>query len=69
VVSSSEAQAKRGERVRRESERLILPLKPGNSTRGDPGEGRRRRIAETIGRKHGRYTETGPRVNETTTVS
>src|SRR6266404_4858714 len=48
VVSPSEAQTKRGEKVRRESERLIVPTKPGNSTREDPTEGRRRRVAEPL---------------------
>src|SRR5437762_12336309 len=48
MVSPSEAQTKRGEKVRRESERLIVPWKPGNPTRGDPVEGRRRRVAEPL---------------------
>ena len=48
MVSPSEAQTKRGEKVRRESERLIVPLKPGNPTRRDPVEGRRRRAAEPL---------------------
>ena len=33
----------------RESERLIVPRKPGNPTRGDPVEGRGRRVAEPLG--------------------
>ena len=48
-VLPSEAQAKPGGTVRRESERLIVPTKPGNSPRGDPAEGRRRRVAELLG--------------------
>ncbi len=34
--------------VRRESQRLIVPWKPGNRTRRDPGEGRRRRTTESL---------------------
>src|SRR6266702_5075849 len=33
----------------RESERSIVPPKPGNPTRGDPVEGRGRRVAEPLG--------------------
>jgi hypothetical protein len=32
----------------RESERLIVPVKPGNATRTNPVEGRRRRIADLL---------------------
>jgi RNA-directed DNA polymerase len=32
----------------RESERLLVPRKPGNTTRRDPGEGRGRRVAEPL---------------------
>ena len=32
----------------RESERLIVPPKPGNLTRGNPVEGRGRRVAESL---------------------
>src|SRR5260221_261132 len=35
MVSPSEAQTKRGEKVRRESERLIVPTRRGNPTRED----------------------------------
>jgi hypothetical protein len=48
VVSPSEVPTKRGEKVRRESERLIVPAKSGNPTRGDPVEGRGRRVAEPL---------------------
>src|SRR5437762_2474730 len=48
MVSPSEAQTKRGEKVRRESEHLIVPLKSGNPSRGDPVEGRRCRVAEPL---------------------
>ena len=34
--------------VRRESQRSIVPLKPGNRTRRDPVEGRGRRITESL---------------------
>src|SRR6202140_5451700 len=37
---------KRGEMVRRESERLMVPTRTGNPTRGGPAEGRGRRVAE-----------------------
>jgi RNA-directed DNA polymerase len=49
MVSPSEAQTKRGETVRRESERSIVPSKLGNLTRRDPVEGRGRRVAEALG--------------------
>src|SRR6516162_6573759 len=39
---------KRRETGTRESERLILPAKPGNLTRRDPAEGRGRRVAESL---------------------
>jgi hypothetical protein len=32
----------------RESERFIVPLKPGNPSRGDPVEGRRRLVVESM---------------------
>ena|SRR5436190_19949323 len=32
----------------RASERLMVPMKPGNPTRGDPAEGRGRRVAEPL---------------------
>jgi len=40
---------KRGEKVRRESERLMVPKKPGNQARGNPVEGLARRVAEALG--------------------
>jgi hypothetical protein len=48
MVSPSEAPTKRGEKVRRESEHLIVPSKPGNPSRRDPVEGRRCRVAESL---------------------
>jgi hypothetical protein len=47
----------------RESERLIVPSRPGNRYRRDPAEGRRRRDYGIAGGKHGRGIETGSRVN------
>src|SRR5215470_7577024 len=41
-------QKKRREMGTRESERLILPLTSGNSTRGNPTEERRRRVADPL---------------------
>src|SRR5262245_14978725 len=41
-------QKKRRETGTRESERLIVPTKSGNSTRGNPPEGRRRRVADPL---------------------
>src|SRR6516164_7837868 len=41
-------QKKRREMEARESERLILPTKSGNSTRGNPTQGRRRRVADPL---------------------
>src|ERR1700722_3158651 len=44
-------QAKHNEARRdgdRDSERLVVPVKPGNPTRGDPVEGSRRRVAEPL---------------------
>jgi RNA-directed DNA polymerase len=49
MVRPREAQTKRGRKVRRESERPIVPTKPGNSPRGDPAEGRGRQVAEPLG--------------------
>src|SRR5207245_8043139 len=48
MVSPSEALAKRGETVRRESQRLLVPSQPGNRHRRDPGEGRGRRSTESL---------------------
>src|ERR1700682_381661 len=47
VVTPPEAQRRGRDKVR-ESERFIVPVKPGNQTRGDPVEGRRRRVAEPL---------------------
>src|SRR5438876_7402072 len=49
MVGACEAQTKRGPKVRRESERSIVPTRSGNPTRGDPAEGRGRRVAEPLG--------------------
>src|SRR5919201_3972177 len=60
MVSPREAPAKRGEKVRRESERLIVLRRSGNPTRGDPAEGRRRRVAEPLGGNRTGAQETHP---------
>ena len=55
-----------GERGGRESERLIVPLRPGNHSEG-PGGGKEVPCHETVGGKHGGCIETRGRVHETTT--
>jgi hypothetical protein len=44
----------------RASERLIVPQKPGNTTRTDPGEGRGRRVAEPLEGNRAGASEPGP---------
>src|SRR6516225_3109475 len=72
-------QKKRRETEARASERLIVPTKSGNSTIGNPTEGRRRRVAEpleghtagaskpgTVFTKHQRIARSGtPRASRT----
>ena len=57
---------KRGERDGRESERLVVPWRPGNHSEG-PGGGKGAPCHETVGGKHGGCIETRGRVHETTT--
>ena len=47
-VLPGEAHAKPGGMVRRESEHLLVPTRPGNSPRGDPAEGRRCRVTDPL---------------------
>src|SRR4051794_18533396 len=57
---------KRGETDGRESERLIVPERPGNHSEG-PGGGKGAPCHEPVGGKHGGCVETRGRVHETTT--
>src|SRR5262245_57455235 len=55
-----------GETGGRESERPVVPRKPGNHSEG-PGGGKRAPCHETVGGKHGGCIETRNRVHKTTT--
>ena len=55
-----------GETGGRESERLIVPSRPGNHSEG-PGGGKGAPCHETAGGKHGGCIETHHRGHETTT--
>ena len=57
-----------GERDGRESERLVVPLNPGNHSEG-PGGGKEAPCHVTVGGKHGGCIETRGRVHETKTDS
>src|SRR5215469_3288114 len=56
---------KQSEREGRESERLVVPWRPGNHSEG-PGGGKGAPCHETVGGKHGGCIETRGRVHETT---
>ena len=57
-----------GETGGRESERFIVPSRPGNHSEG-PGGGKEAPCHETVGGKHGGCIETRGRVHKTTTDS
>src|SRR5207237_5273761 len=47
--TANRRKTKGGGKVRRESERLVVPVKRGNSPHEDPVEGRGRRVMESLG--------------------